>query len=494
MKISCIDKIHYNSGAYGKTSYATNDIVIKQPEPKLEQLQRDAVSFSGKLPNHTQGSLAKRLFHSVEAFQKNLLERLLKYKEFLPEKLYSAVEKNVSSGSFTLGETVKGYYAGMKDCKTLTQLKEMYPEFADVGYNPSIGLKKILKNNLPQDVCNKARSFATKDEQINHIMSYFENITSAQAKNTWPAYPDILKIEKEISQEVANGKFLGNPSALKSTCLFNNPVQPLVYNLINPEVRDKVILNYLREYYAEGKTMKDITPIIVNDIPMTPVKINNYFGITSDKVKRFRAFVTNADKEASLYKATTDMTKSEISSAVLNETWTRSWLRTDIAAMTQKTKPWSGMRSILYKMKYADTYMYPPELLIDKYLLLQYSSGRISMSGNPFAKYEVVEGNTAKIQKFINWMYNNPKLTMDEETLLRRAEFQKFKQRFDIEAMKKSFEIAEEYYKNVFFKNFWTPERIERFTVALKETYSEAKHNIEVTQKILTDAMSQASA
>lgn len=184
MKIMCVNnRIYSDSTIYsnGRHSYAHNN--IKRAEPKLQQLQADTISFSGGfIPKSSLTTVGKRLFRNIEEFQSNLLEKLTKFQGKLPPELYSAVEKNISDGSFTIGEIVKAYYAGLKDCKSLAQAKKMYPEIPVTDYSPVKEIKKILRNSLPQDVCQKAKNFTTPEEQVNEIMSYFDNITSAQAK------------------------------------------------------------------------------------------------------------------------------------------------------------------------------------------------------------------------------------------------------------------------------------------------------------------------
>jgi ABC-type nitrate/sulfonate/bicarbonate transport system substrate-binding protein len=80
----------------------------------------------------------------------------------------------------------------------------------------------------------------------------------------------------------------------------------------------------------------------------------------------------------------------------------------------------------------------------------------------------------------------------ENRELLNSNAFKTYKKQFDVDAMKKSWENIEQHYKNIFFKSFWRPERVERFTKALNESYEIASKNIEISDELLSKAMLEA--
>ena len=86
-------------------------------------------------------------------------------------------------------------------------------------------------------------------------------------------------------------------------------------------------------------------------------------------------------------------------------------------------------------------------------------------------------------------LYKSSKDLDMDKNLLKTERFQEFKSQFNIEEMKKTIESLEEHYKNAFFKRFWTDERKNRFANALRENSELASQNIEISDKILLDAM-----
>ena len=76
-----------------------------------------------------------------------------------------------------------------------------------------------------------------------------------------------------------------------------------------------------------------------------------------------------------------------------------------------------------------------------------------------------------------------------DKRILNSDEFKNFKAQFDLDSMAKTIEDIEVHYKNAFFKRFWTDERKLRFTTALNQNREIASQNIEISDKILTDAI-----
>ena len=86
-------------------------------------------------------------------------------------------------------------------------------------------------------------------------------------------------------------------------------------------------------------------------------------------------------------------------------------------------------------------------------------------------------------------LYSRIKELDSDKRILQSPAFTEFKAQFDIEGMSKTIEDIETHYKNAFFKRFWTDERKLRFTTALNQNREIAGQNIELSEKILTDAM-----
>lgn len=87
-------------------------------------------------------------------------------------------------------------------------------------------------------------------------------------------------------------------------------------------------------------------------------------------------------------------------------------------------------------------------------------------------------------------LYKMSKVLDMDKSILNSTEYKTFKAEFDLDAMRKSIESIEEHYKNSFFKRFWTDERRTRFATALNENREIANKNIEISDQILTDALS----
>jgi len=223
--------------------------------------------------NNPLNGIKQKWFSSYEEFKKSALERISQYKNLVPNKLYTSVEKSAQSNEFKLTKSMNEYYAKLNECKTIKEAAEIYPEFTHINIDFAQELKNRIKISIPENVCKDAIKFKTEKERLEYMMKYFDDAKPCIKK--WQTYPEILEIQREIAKEVAEGKYSG---ALKvnNSWLYGNKESFSNY-LLNNDIRDNVFLSYLKQYYVEGKSLQEITPVTVKNRAIMPVSLNEDF-------------------------------------------------------------------------------------------------------------------------------------------------------------------------------------------------------------------------
>lgn len=139
---------------------------------------------------------------------------------------------------------------------------------------------------------------------------------------------------------------------------------------------------------------------------------------------------------------------------------------------------------------FPETTFYPTDKLIDAYLLNLFKAGKRQADiSNPLAKYlenPLMDKNKIMLLKHL---YSQSKDIYSDKRILNSESYKEFKAQFDIVGMTKTIENIEEHYKNAFFKRFWSEDRKLRFATALNENREIAGQNIELSEKLLTDAI-----
>ena len=209
----------------------------------------------------------------------------------------------------------------------------------------------------------------------------------------------------------------------------------------------------------------------------------------------FRSVTTTIEKEAGEYKAISQLTSGEVSSAIMKRAWSTSALRKDMADATRFGKGWTNVKSILNKRKGIENDLSSSDKMITRYLLNRFKTRNLSVEEkNPFLKFENPDVNkTDKVKRFVNGMYHANEQTMSDRMILKSKEFQEFKSKFDTEGMKESIQKIEDQYINIFFKYFWTDIRKERFANALKEANGVARENIKINDELLMQALKESA-
>ena len=456
---------------------------------RAESIVGDIAEFTTKSTGLD--GVCRKLFTSFEEFKASALARLNEYRAGVPENLYTEIEKSTSNNEFELTKAITKYYSKLNDCKTLEEVAAIYPEFAHLNVDMANELRTLIKSSIPENICKEAMKFSTKEERLNYIIKYMDQVTNKCVKE-WQSYPDIVRIQRETAVEIANGQYSGCADARAGLKFFANK-EPLRFYLLDKKDRDNVILSYLKQYYLEGKSIQNIVPETVAGRVMTPGIMNykNGFHFVNSDYINLRSVAATIEKEAGEFKAISQLSKGEINSAIIKRVWTKSGLKKDMALETQYGKGWTNVKNILLKRKGKENYISSSDDMINRYLLMRYkTNNRSTVEKNPFLKCENPETDkTSRVKYFVNNMYHVSEITMNDRIILKSPEFKKFKAEFDIEGMKESIRKIEDQYINIFFKRFWTDIRIERFTSALQEASVTARENIQINDAILMQAL-----
>lgn len=467
---------------------------VQQTSGKIQNTSAQMESEVSTKLNHGDGGILqayhgvkpKKLFENFSDFVNTFLIQLEKYKDSVPDKIYTQIKEAASNNNFSLSKIISDYYKELADAKSLKEVKQLYPEIKLPEKSPKEMLKDRLYPFFSHKNCKDLKNLKNPEEQDRYLDKIFDNITTDLIKES-PVYPTLRKLGNEIKTEILSGNFNGN--TVHGDYKYGSKRRIDMIEMIATEQNpDNILLQILKENYINGKNLTDIT-IKGNyyDFRATSVKRAYPFTISN---KNFWSFIKNSEQIAQQFKDLQKLDKSEINSAIYSQTWKKSRLRADLGNMTAFGKDWSIITAVWQKTMFPETTFYPTEKLIDTYLLESYKAGkRNADSTNPFQKYlDNPTMDKAKI-KLLKRLYKFSKtLDMDKYTLNSEG-FKNFKSQFDTEAMSKTLEGIEEHYKNSFFKRFWTEERLARFKTALQENRELANKNIEISDTILTEAM-----
>ncbi len=447
---------------------------------------KEIVHTSGELLRAYSGVGVKKLFASFPEFVESYKARLEGFKDILPEKLFNALAKASENNNFSLSKTVSEYYSGLNECHTFEQVKKLYPEITLPNLKFEEEITENLRNIVPKNLCDRISKLATIEEKQKVISDYFYKMISKQVEN-WEVYPEFRKLQQLVADEIISGKFAGKDIEALQCKVFNNRM-PIVGRFLHTPDREEAYISMLREHYINGKSIEDISiqTTVGKEISAKVLRKNKQFP---ELDKNFRRFISNSEETARQFSQLSNLDTHQINSAIMTQTWTKSRLRADIGNATKFGKDWSIVKAVWQKTMFPETTFYPTDKLIDTYLLTLFKNGKKSDSANPIAKLlENPQLDKSKIM-LLKRLYKESKTLDLDKRILSSDNYKEFKSKFDIENMAKAIESIEAHYKNTFFKRFWTDERKLRFTNALNQNREIAERNIELSEKILKDAM-----
>lgn len=454
----------------------------------LIEASSNLAEVSSQLLQSYKGVKVKKLFDSFPEFIESFKAKLETFKDVIPEKLFKQIQAKTDVKDFSLQKTISEYYSGLKDCKTLDEVKKLYPEIT-VPKLTSIEdeLTEGVKGSITKDLNEQISKLSTREEKLKYIDKYFNTNISRQTEN-WEIYPELKEIQTKVANDIIDGKFISTKNSKELEYLFARRM-PLKYRLLKTESQEKVILDILREHYINGKNLTDINIKNLDGKEINAFRLRNNIEFSSLD-KHFRAFIKSSEANAKQFQALSSLDKHEINSAILTKTWKSSKLRVDLGNETAYKKDWSIVKAVWQKTMFPKTTFYPTDKLIDAFLLNLYKNGkRTGHNPNPILKYlDTPHMDKTKIMLLKRLYKSSKDLDMDKN-ILNGNGFKEFKSQFNLDDMKKSIESIEEHYKNAFFKRFWTDERKTRFSTALQENREIANQNIEISDQILTDAL-----
>ncbi len=470
---------------------------VSDAAPKVSQTLSDA---SGELLRAYHGVNPGKLFASFADFLSEFKAKLGKYSTDLPEALVKKLSTMADNKDFSLTKAVSEYYSGLNDCRTLNDVRKMYPEILLPDVTPRQMVIEDIKRFISPKTVEAVRKLPDAEAQKMFFNKFFDDILSEQVK-TSEIYPEILKIRDGIKGEILSGKFNGTPDrslpgivyAQGSTYKYgNSPKKNILARLISNDY-DNIMLNILRQHYIDGKPITEIRVKAAGyDFSAQNIRRRHPFGILDNG---FRNFLAASEKTAKQFQELQTLDKAEISSRVMTETWKKSRLRADLGNETKFGKDWSIVKAVWHKTMFPETTFYPTEKLIDAYLLNLYNAGKHTPETiNPILKYLDNQPMDKRKIALLKRMYHDVKQLDTQRSVLNSQMYQDFKAKFDLDGMKKSIESLEEHYKNSFFKRFWTDDRKARFTQALNENRELAKENVEISDDILVNALNNVFA
>lgn len=448
---------------------------------------RQLIDVSGELLQAYKGITVKKLFSSYTDFLQSFKVGLETFKDSVPQALLNKLEKLADNNNFSLGKAISEYYSGLNECITVSDVRKLYPEIKVPELNFEKELVTGIKETVTKNICDEVAKLNTREEKLELLNKYFDKTISKQVAG-WEIYPEFKALQSKVTDEIIDGKFIGKKETAPLYQYFNNRM-PLRYRLLHTANPEESIIQILKEHFIEGKNFTDINIKTLDGKEINAQRLKRNFDIgTLDK--NFRAFIKSSEAQAKQYQNLSELSKKEISSAIMTETWKTSGLRRDLGNETAYKKDWSLVKSVWHKTMFPETTYYETDKLIDAFLLNLFKNGKINGTNtNPIAKYlETPYMDKPKIM-LLKRLYKSVKDLETDKNILNSNRFKEYKAKFDIEAMKESIESIEEHYKNAFFKRFWTDERKQRFTNALLKSREIANKNVESSDKILLNAM-----
>ena len=456
-------------------------------ESITEQVTSQTAKAGSELLQAYHGVNAKKLFENFSDFVADFKTKLATFKGFVPDELIAKLEKQVDANDFSLQKTVSEHYSGLNQCKTLEDVRKLYPEINPPKLNFEEEIETKIKNIVSKEICDGVAKLKTREEKQALLDEYFKKNISKQVES-WEIYPEFKAIQNKVADEIIDGKYVSTNSQTGTYSAFNQKM-PLRYRFIHTEDREKAFIEMLKEHFINGKGYTEIAIKTTDgkEINAQRLKYNFKFG---ELDKHFRGLIKSSEHNAQQFQNLGNLDRHEISSAIMTKSWRTSKLRVDLGNETAYKKDWSLVKAVWQKTMFPETTYYPTEKLIDAYLVNLFKNGKTTgINPNPFAKHlETPYMDKTKIMLLKRLYKSSKDLDMDKN-LLKTERFQQFKSQFNIEEMKKTIESLEEHYKNAFFKRFWTDERKNRFANALRENSELASQNIEISDKILLDAM-----
>lgn len=478
--IKIVDSIaDITSKAVQKTTETTanvQDIITELPQA------------SGELLRTYRGVKVKKLFDNPADFFKKFKIQLESYKEFVPEKLLKNLSEAADKKDFALQKVVADYYSGLNDCHTFEQVKKLYPEIELPNLKFENEISEQIRNIIPKSLCEQIAKLSTKEEKQRTLTEFFDNNISKQVEK-WEIYPQFKKIQNSVSDEIIAGKYAGSESAgLYNGKAFNSKM-PIRYRLMLTPNREEAYISMLKRHYINGEAIPKISLKISENKELAAQALRRH-GHFPEFNKDFRIFIKNSEESAQQFKELSTLDTHEIKSAIMTETWSKSRLRADLRNETKFGKIWSLIEPVWHKTMFPKTTYYQTNKLIDAYLLGLFKNGkRQAEITNPLGKYIKYSQLDKNKVMLLKRLYSGSKDLALDKKILNSDEFKKFKAQFDLDSMTKTIEDIELLYKNTFFKRFWTDDRKLRFTTALNQNREIASQNIEISDKILTDAM-----
>ena len=464
--------------------------LIKSASETAENISEESATLphaGGELLQAYYKINTKKLFENFADFVTSFKAKLAEYKDDIPEELYSRLEKHTDLKDFSLQKIISDYYSGLNECKTLNEVRELYPDIKIPALNMRDEIAEFIKGTVSKDFCNQVAKLKTKEEKQHLINEYFEKNISKQVEK-WEIYPEFKAIQDNIVQEIVEGKFTGKLDHAPKYPLFNHKM-PLKYRLLRTQDSETAIIEILREHYVKGKNLTDINIKTHDGLDLNAKRLQATMPI-SEMEKHFRTFIRFNELQAEHFRKLSTLDEHQINSAIMTQTWKSSRLRADLGNETAYKKDWSLVKPVWQKTMFPDQTFYPTDKLIDTYLLGLFKNGKTELvNNNPISKYQETPFLDKTKIMLLKRLYKGSKDLELDKNILKSEKYKNFKSQFNTEEMKKSIEEIEEHYKNAFFKYFWTDERKLRFTNALHRNKELADKNIKISEDILVKAM-----
>ncbi len=442
---------------------------------------------NGELLQSYCGVNTQKLFENFSDFVSEFKTKLLAYRNDIPEGLYKKLNEMSDIKDFSLQKAVGEYYSGLENCKTLEEVKKLYPEIKVPNLNFEEEIAQDIKNLTSKNICDEVAKLKTPDEKKQLLDNYYKEKISKQVEK-WEIYPEFQTILDNVEQEIIDGKFTGKITIPKYNQNFNTRM-PLRYRLMHTKDRELAVIDILKQHFIQGKGFNEINLKTFDGSDISAQRLKHTISI-GELDKNFKLFIKLNESKAEMYQKLASLDKHQINSAIMTQTWKSSRLRVDLGNETAYKKDWSLVKPVWQKTMFSDTTFYPTDKLIDVYLLGLFKNGKIVCENpNPLKKHletPFLDKNQIMLLKRLYKLSKD--LDMDKQ-ILKSDKFQEFKSQFDLNDMKKSIEVLEEHYKNAFFKHFWTDERKMRFANALHRNKELANRNINISEDILTRAM-----
>lgn len=427
---------------------------------------------------------------NFEEFEATFNKKLEEFKDIIPKPLYIKIQEASKKHNYSLQKVLSDYYSGLNNCKSLADVKKLYPEMQLPDLNFEKEISEEIKYVTSKPVCEKLHSLKTREEKIQYLQDYYNKITAKNLK-TWDIYPEQYnKIQKATINEIIDTNYVGRNFS-QSPRLFNSKM-PMKYLFMTFPDRESAYIDLLKEVFINGKDLHSASITAPNG-KIINTGIMRREGIFPALDKYFKAFMQKNEKSAEQFNKAAKLKNKDFRTPILEQSLKSSGLISDLEEVTGTNSSWTQIRAIWEKVHNPSNSSTTSDDLVDAFLIPYFRKNKPISGSNPLEKYSKPKRLNKNQISILNKLYKRCQKYDIEK--FRTPSYLKFKSQFDVENMKKSIELIEKRYMTGFVKDFWnTDDRKDKIITKISAITDIDKSNIKLSDTILNEILDIAFA